>query len=312
MIRTFFQIITLLFLFQSCKGQTDNTVSHKTNYIDSIQNAKQITDLILKVDNKYKKFTVNESLKFENRYSGKNYKQIADSLKIQPWTTADFDNNGLTDILVVGNWYDHSVICILDKNGKYEIKPITRSSFQNYTFPVVKNGKIKYYFESEPDWRKRNEPRKLEQITLIYKFGDFIEENQLQSTHKIEKIEYSTSGCYGTCPIFNLTINSDRTANWLAKMYNKINNKEVSGNFNSKIEDDKYNDIVNLLNYIDFENLKDNYAVNWTDDQTSTLKITYDNGKIKLIRDYGLIGTYGLDRVYQLLFELRENQKWKK
>ena len=38
--------------------------------------------------------------------------------------------------------------------------------------------------------------------------------------------------------------------------------------------------------------------------------VTYDNGKVKSIRDYGLLGTYGLDRVYQLLFELRENQKW--
>jgi hypothetical protein len=75
---------------------------------------------------------------------------------------------------------------------------------------------------------------------------------------------------------------------------------------------------VGLLNNIrnatleqgDFETLQDNYAVNWTDDQTAKLKITYDNGKVKSIRDYGLLGTYGLDRVYQLLFELRENQKW--
>ena len=95
-------------------------------------------------------------------------------------------------------------------------------------------------------------------------------------------------------------------------MYNKINDNEVSGNFNSKITKDKYNDIVNLLNYIDFESLKDNYSVSWTDDQTATITITYDNGKVKSISDYGLIGTFGLDRVYQLLFELRDNQKWTK
>jgi hypothetical protein len=134
----------------------------------------------------------------------------------------------------------------------------------------------------------------------------------MPAKHKIEKIEYSTSGCYGTCPIFKLTINSDKTAKWHAKMYNKINNKEVSGNFNTRVTEDKYNDIVNLLNYIDFETLQDNFAVTWTDDQTATLKITYDNGKVKSISDYGLIGTYGLDRVYQLLYELRENQKWTK
>lgn len=301
-----------MILFQSCKGQSDNSVMHKANFIDSIQTAKQITDLISKIDNRYKDFKVNETLKFENRYSGKNYKKIADSLNVQPWTKADFDNNGLTDILIIGNWYDHSIICILDKDGKYEIKPITRRSFQDCTFPIVENGKIKYYFESEPERGKWEEERKLKQIKLVYKFGDFIEENQTPANHEIEKIEYSTTGCFGTCPIFDLTINSDKTAKWNAKMYNKIKDKEVSGNLSSKVTDDKYNNIVDLLNYIDFEMLQDNYAVNWTDDQSSTLKITYDNGKVKLIHDYGLIGTYGLDRVYQLLFELRENQKWTK
>lgn len=299
-------------LFQSCRGQSNNSVLHKTNFIDSIQTAKQITDLISKIDDGYKEFIVNESLKFENRYSGENYKKIADSLYVQPWTKADFDSNGLTDILVIGNRYDHSVICILDKGGTYEINRITRRSFQDCTFPVVENCKIKYYFESEPERGKWDESRELKQITLVYKFGDFIEENEMPAYHKIEKIEYSTSGCYGSCPIFNLTINSDKTAKWYAKMYNKINNKEVSGNFNTKVTEDKYNDIVNLLNYIDFETLQDNYAVNWTDDQSSSLKITYDNGKVKSISDYGLMGTYGLDRVYQLLFELRENQKWTK
>lgn len=142
MIKAFFQIIILSILFLSCKKQTDNKVLHKINYIDSIQNAKQITDLILKIDNRYNEFKINDSLKFENRHSDKNYTKIADSLKVQPWTKADFDNNGLSDILVIGKWYDHSVICILDKNGKYELKPITRRSFQNCTFPVVENNKI--------------------------------------------------------------------------------------------------------------------------------------------------------------------------
>jgi hypothetical protein len=306
--KAFFQIVILLTLFQSCKGQTDNNVLRKTNYIDSIRNSKQIIDLISKTDVRYKEFKLSDTLKFTE----KNCQKLNDSLKVQSWSKADFDNNGLTDILVIGSWYDHSVICILDKEGKYEIKPITRRSFQDCTFPIVENDKIKYYFESEPERGKWDEPRKLKQITLTYKFGDFIEENQTPSNHKIEKIEYSTTGCYGTCPIFKLTITSDKTAIWKAEMYNKINNKEASGNFNSKITEDKYNDIVNLLNYVDFETLKDNYAVGWTDDQSSILKITYDNGKVKSIEDYGLIGTYGLDRIYQLLFELRENQKWTK
>ena len=48
-----------------------------------------------------------------------------------------------------------------------------------------------------------------------------------------------------------------------------------------------------------------------TDGQTCGLKITYDNGKTKIIHDYGLIGTFGLDRTYEMLFNLRKNQTWK-
>jgi hypothetical protein len=312
MAKLIFQLIIFLILFQSGKAQSNHSVLRMANFIDSIQTAKQITDLISKIDIRYKEFKVNEALKFENRYSDKNYKKIADSLNVRPWTKTDFDNNGLTDILVFGNWSDPSILCILDKGGKYEIKSITRRSFQKCTFPVVENDKIKYVFETEPEYGNWSDPQKLEQITLIYKFGDFIEENQMPTNHKIEKIEYSTSGCFGTCPVFNLIISSDKRAKWYAKMFNKINDKVVSGNFKAKITADKYNEIVDLLNYIDFETLKDKYAVNWTDDQTATLKITYDNGRVKSISDYGLIGTYGLNRVYQLLYELSKNQKWKK
>lgn len=307
-----FQITVFLTLFQSCKGQSDNSVLQKTNFIDSIRTATQLIDLISKVDSRYKDFKINEELKFKNRYSDKNYKKIADSLKVKPWAKADFDNNGLTDILVVGNWYDHCVICILDKGDKFELKRITRRSFQDCTFPIVENNSIKYYFESEPEYENWSNPSQLQQITLIYKFGDFVEESKTTEIHKIERIEYSTTGCFGTCPIFNLIINSDRTSKWDAKEYNEIDNKEVKGSFQATLSQDKFDELLNLLNYINFVKLKDNYAVRWTDDQSSTLKITYDNGKTKTIEDYGLIGTYGLDRVYQLLFELRENQKWTK
>lgn len=116
--------------------------------------------------------------------------------------------------------------------------------------------------------------------------------------------------CFGTCPVFGITIYPDRNATWNAEMYNKIKNRNISGTFSAKITEDKYNDIVHLLNYMDFENLRNSYSVNWTDDQSCTLKITYDNGKVKSISDYGLTGTFGLNRVYQLLFALRENQNW--
>src|SRR5690554_6561818 len=141
---------------------------------------------------------------------------------------------------------------------------------------------------------------------------NYIKENATYSNHKIEKIEYSTTMCFGTCPVFSLTINSDKNAEWNAEKYSKINNKEVNGKFHSKITKKQYNKLIGLLNSIDLEKLKDESEVDWTDLQSSTLKIAYDNGKVKSIHDYGMRGTDDLKRIYQLLFELREIQKWKK
>lgn len=311
MLKSFFVIVVCLAMAQLGMGQATVKVAHKLNKIDSINTATQIKELILKIDKRYSDFKIRQSLEYESRFATINCKKISDSLQVKPWQKADFDNNGLTDILVIGTWSDHHIICILDKGDNYyEIKSITRKSFQHCTFPVVSNNKIKYYFESSPESGKRDKQPTLEQVILTYQFGDFIEDNLIPASHTIEKIEYSTTGCYGSCPIFKLIINLDRTSNWFADLYNKINNKEVKGNFSCTIKAEKYNQIIALLNYIDFAKLKDDYAVGWTDDQSSTLKITYDNGKIKTIKDYGLIGTYGLDRVYQLLFDLRKNQQW--
>ena len=63
--------------------------------------------------------------------------------------------------------------------------------------------------------------------------------------------------------------------------------------------------------YKEFSDLKDKYEVNWSDDQTSTLIITYDGGKTKKIIDYGLVGTFGLNRIHDLIFKLRDNQDWR-
>ena len=306
-------IFLILILFQPCNAQTSIRQNIKENYIDSITSAKQIESLITKINKRYSDFKVNETLIYPGDYSNIDCKKISDSLNVKPWQKGDFDNNGLTDILIIGNWQRHHIICILDKgDNNYEIKSITRRSFQECTFPIVMaDTSIEYFYPSYYERGNSDKP-KLQNKNLIYKFGDFIESNSNPSNHKIEKIEYSTTACYGTCPIFSLTINPDRFTIWNATSFNEIHKKEIKGEFKTTLEEKQFNLIIHLLNYIDFEKLNESYAVGWTDDQSCILKITYDNGKSKIIRDYGLIGTFGLDRLYQLLFELRENQKWTK
>ena len=317
-------IICLASLFLlSCKGQPGNSAISESrsnivkhhNKLDDINSAAEIEAILAAICKSCTNFKVNSTLTFKEGFGtrpDKTGQHIADSLQVKAWTKMDFDGNGYTDLLVIGNWdMDHSVMCIMDSGeNRFSVNTLTRRSFQDCTFPVVaridSTPVILYYYMQEPDLRHHQTESWLKVDTLVYQFGDFVEFNQNPANHKIEKIEYSTTGCFGTCPIFMLTINQDRTAVFDAGSYN-----QVSGKFTATIDTANFNPLINLLNYIDFAKLDSSYSVGWTDDQACDLKITYDNGQVKKISDYGLLGTFGLNRAYELLFKLRENQKWK-
>lgn len=299
-------IFTLAFI-QSPKSQTTNGEKTKKNFIDIIQNSEQVEQLALKLDNGYSGFSVNKKFKF----SEKECETVPDSLKTNPWIKADFDNNGLTDILVANNWYDLSVVCVLDKgNNKYELERITRRTYKECTFPIVKTGEhnniISYCFQDEYAYTLNREALAFENKSLIYKYGGFIEESEGSKKHEIQEIEFFSPRNY------HVKINADRTMIWFGRRYKNIIHKEVRSNFKTKLSEAKFNEIIDLLNYIDFEKLEEYYTTGWTDEQIGVLKITYDNGKTKTINDTGLYGTFGLSRAYQLIFVLNKTQKWKK
>jgi hypothetical protein len=304
-------LIITIFSFSTCfsqvKSDSINSTKHH-NKIDDLENPKEIQALLKSIDKRYSNFKIIDL----SLSTDKICKFYYDSLKLKTFTKADFDNNGYTDILVIGEFNYPSIVCIFDKGeNNFSINRLTRQSFQDCSFPVVNMDGMQafidyYYFKQSEDWRQNDTSRILQTKKLIYKFGDFIEYNDLPKNYNIQKIEYETTMCFGTCPVFNLTIYSDHSAKYEALKFNKPN-----GKFDGTIDGKTYSELVALLNYINFPNLKENYSVGWTDDQTCTLKITYDNGKTKTITDYGKIGTYGLNRVYSILFSLRQNQKWK-
>lgn len=284
-------------LLVSGHGQNAPNAEKPQNKIDGVKTAADIERLLDSIDKKYfEAFQVKDALKFQEPECRK----LVDDLQIKPWTKADFDNNGYTDLLFIGNNYRHSVIVLMSEGGnKFIVRTLTKKIFQECAFPLVESrgGEkiIKYYSEREAN------------KTLIYKYGDFVELNESPKKYKIEKIEYETSGCFGACPIFKLAVSSaDRAASYEAIRFNP-----EEGKFKGTIRQADFEELANLLNYIDFPNLKDNYSVGWTDDQTGISTVTYDGGKVKKIVDYGKLGTFGLSRAHEILFNLRGSAKWK-
>jgi hypothetical protein len=249
---------------------------------------------------------------------------VADSLGVQTIAKADFDGNGLTDMLLTGSFKDEfSIIVVMDNglhNGQDRFRAIslTRYSFRPVTFPVVyqtDDGPVIIHFQF-PDTRYSDEPepaRVLRADTLIYKFGNFINQNDAPLHHQIDSIFFATEPCFGECPVFDMSINSSRQAIFTQKEFGKpIDGKGMKGSFGATITRTSFLEICSLLDYIDFPKLQNSYRVPWTDDWGCNLTIVYDGGKVKTIHDYGLLGTPGLSLLYDKLLALRTTQKWKR
>jgi hypothetical protein len=278
------------------------------NRIDDINNKYDVETLLKTFGRQFNHVKVSDSLV----YSDKECQKFSDSLHTKPWIKADFDGNGYTDMLISYSTGNNHIICIMDSsNNAFRTRDVIISWDQECVFPEVlqlrESPAIILRERVEPDWSKPKKPGLLRADTLFFKFGGFVEYNRRPSGHNIQQIKYTTTRCYGKCPAFELTINQDRSA-----VFNALYDNKISGIFNGTIDQVRYRDLVDLLNYLNFSKLKNSYSVNWTDMQSCTLKITYDNGKVKTIYDYGLIGTHGLNRAYVQLFDLTKSQEWKK
>ncbi|MNK16763.1 hypothetical protein D3C87_349330 [compost metagenome] len=321
-------VLTLLFILASCKKNSFEKATITPSKTDSISTDEQIKNYMSTIDTNFKYFNPQniQYVKSTNSPTIDSIMKItAKGLNINKSVyKADFDNNGYTDLLVLGGWgetnhYSSYVVMNFGRKKKPKLIALNKD-MQLLDIPKVLSIRNEPFLILYSSRNMRGTNPKISDTTstkLIFKYGGFAEYSEKPSENHIEKIEFKTSPCFGTCPVYQLTINKNKSATFLAEHYNfnkdKRNNAfKNEGLFDTKINDIDYKQLVNLLNYIDFKNLKDEYSVSWTDDQTATLTITYDNGKTKTIEDYGMIGTYGLSSVYDLLAEMRFNQKWKK
>ncbi|MBJ2126903.1 DUF6438 domain-containing protein [Flavobacterium sp. IB48] len=151
----------------------------------------------------------------------------------------------------------------------------------------VENDSLKIFNLGNKTW----ENQKLSSIvgdTLTTKIGDSIFAKYARTKYKInpnenyDKIIVSSSGCYGSCPILNISIDNNGNIIYYGQEYNTQN-----GLFNSKITKSQYQEIQTNFKKANITNLEDNYEGSWTDDETVTITFIKNNKIIKTIRDYG-------------------------
>ncbi|CAN5466557.1 hypothetical protein BH10BAC5_BH10BAC5_12030 [soil metagenome] len=145
------------------------------------------------------------------------------------------------------------------------------------------------------------------QDSLISKYGGMMEYNSTPDEFEISQIIFRAGPCFGTCPIFTLTITNDRKVIYKAENYNKN-----EGTFETFLDSETYDTLIMIINYIKLTELKDVYTLPHTDDRTYRLEIIYNYEKMKTISDYGAKGTFGLKNLYNHFFNIRNNTEWKR
>lgn len=250
------------------------------------------------------------------------FSRTSDSLGVQRITKADFDGNGLTDLIVsIGG---QPIIILDDGHNTYRTLPLTvgRGGFDaTYLVLHCTNGQpeiLCYYIPwfrcgEQSNFRlpfdQRDNPH-MKVDTLVYYKGDFIEKNTHPAAYRIEHIHFISECSLAFCR-FDLFIDSVGKATYVTHRYNE----QISSwtdTLTATIDIHTLEDIYDKLCYIDFPRLLDNYVVNGGDYEDCSNNIVYDGGKIKTIQDYGEIGTRGLAQLYVLLSALRFNQQWVK
>ncbi|OCX50779.1 hypothetical protein BEL04_18775 [Mucilaginibacter sp. PPCGB 2223] len=288
-----------------------------SNKIDNLKTDKDVADFIISLSPNIQKGQ--DRVKFIIKPTDVLRKElacdgIAEKWQINNWEKFDFNEDGLTDIIVTSHWYNYDVYVAMDNgDNTFKLFKLSHDVFEKCKLgkPATINNHpalLFYQVKQEPDRTRVFNYKQYGQIdTLIYKYGAFIEKNEKPARYAIDSIIVKNSSCLGSCPSFTLAINKDRDALYHANFYNP-----VDGKFTAKIDKADYIGIIALINYISIKNLKDHYAVPWTDDQTATLRIRFRDGSVKEITDYGEVGTFGLNKLYKMLSALRTSQNWAK
>lgn len=97
-----------------------------------------------------------------------------------------------------------------------------------------------------------------------------------------DRIILSSSGCYGSCPIMEVSISSNCEFYFYGKQYNTQN-----GFFKTKLLPKEFESIMNPFFSIDILNLENNYETNTTDLEAIYLTFVKDDKVVKSIMDYG-------------------------
>ncbi|AXG71601.1 hypothetical protein KORDIASMS9_03858 [Kordia sp. SMS9] len=107
-----------------------------------------------------------------------------------------------------------------------------------------------------------------------------------KDTLHFDQVVLSRSGCFGSCPIMNISIHRNGSV-----IFKGEKHTDVIGVYNTTLSPKLTNYLFKKLEAIQISKVSDNYMVGHTDDETISTTFLENGTIVKTIRDYGQAGT---------------------
>lgn len=174
----------------------------------------------------------------------------------------------------------------------------------------IENGKIKIFDLSDSTWQNIkihsiSENKLILQMFDSHEFMELSRANyKLNPNEHYGKIIFSSSSCYGTCPISDISIDNTGKMNFSGQAYNTKN-----GFFTSKINEIEYLKIEESFKKSNVKNLKNYYSEGGTDQERVSISFINDDKIIKTTSVYGYSAPPELFWAYTNLRYYHQNTK---
>jgi hypothetical protein len=131
------------------------------------------------------------------------------------------------------------------------------------------------------------------------------EVDQFRANLPYGSISLQRTPCYGTCPVYTITLYRTGKADFEATRY-----LPNLGKFTGEVDPFTYGRLCYLIDNSRLGEMKPSYSANWTDAPTCIVAFTEGTTR-KEISDYGSVGPVELWAVQELIDTIRTRIEWK-
>lgn len=149
-------------------------------------------------------------------------------------------------------------------------------------------------------------------LILLTAFGAQAQKSSKDGSQKGQKggeqimeVSLERGACYGTCPVYKVTLKRDGTAIYEGKRF-----VERQGTYTGNIY--SFDRLAQFIEAEGYFKLKDDYSINVTDLSTTTTSVVRAGGQRKTISDYAGAGPIELWAIETAIDGVVAHTKWQK